>query len=106
MSQAPRNVPIAFAKEEQFNVTIQRVRDLSEGKLRRDPEAKVVKLPPPFKPVIYREVQPRIRGSIKFQKWCIRKAEAMGKTMDEFKKWRSGIANARYHANKKKWRTV
>jgi hypothetical protein len=98
-------VPIHFAKEERFDVTIQRVRDLSEGKLTRDPEAPIIKPPQKFQPIIFREPKPMVRGSIKFQKWCIRKAEQMGLSMEGFKKWRSDQMTARYHA-KKKWRMV
>ena len=99
------HLSVEFAKEEKFEVTIQRVRELSEGKLHRDPDARVIPAPQPCRPVIFRVQQPPVRGSIKFQKWCMRKAEQMNMSMDTFKKWRSAQMSARYHA-KKKWSTV
>jgi hypothetical protein len=103
---AQKQIPITSWQVDRFEVSIQRVRDLSEGRLKRDPDVPKIKAEAQIiKPPQFQVIQPKIRGSMKFHKWCVNKAAAMGMTMDAFKKWRSMQMTTKYY-QKKKWGTV
>lgn len=93
-------LPISFAPEERFDVSINIVRQLSEGRLNRDPQAKVIKAPQPPKlvvlpPPVTRETN-FVRHYNDYTKWVMLKQEASGKTREQ--------VLADLAAKKKAWR--
>jgi hypothetical protein len=86
-------IPVVSWETQSYEASIQIVRALAASELKRDPHApskpvhQVRESPPVMQPP--KQVQPIIRGSVKFHKWCVNKAQSMGMTLEEFKAWRS-----------------
>jgi hypothetical protein len=77
------------------------VDDLSSGKRSRDPDAPLIAVPVPFKPVILDAPKPKVLGSVKFRKWEINTAEKFTVNLGGVRKMRSFLQDLRYYRKKK-----
>ena len=86
---ASKKLPIQFAQEEQFNASLNIVRALAEGKLKRDPGAIVRHAPSPVRPNPPREIiNPRVRSFRPMSEWSVRiigYAARSGKTLQQIR---------------------